>query len=62
MTENNVETKALTRTLIGTVTSVLGHYIGSGLAIKSGSKIVKPTVVIVLILLAVKVIQGLITG
>ena len=48
--------------LIGTVTSVLGHYIGSGLAIKSGSKIVKPTVVIVLILLAVKVIQGLITG
>ena len=48
--------------LIGTVTSVLGHYIGSGLAIKSGSKIVKPTVVIVLILLAVKVIQRLITG
>lgn len=48
--------------LIGTVTSVLVHYIGSGLAIKSGSKIVKPTVVIVLILLAVKVIQGLITG
>ena len=48
--------------LIGTVTSVLGHYIGSWLAIKSGSKIVKPTVVIVLILLAVKVIQGLITG
>ena len=48
--------------LIGTVTSFLGHYIGSGLAIKNGSKIVKPTVVIVLILLAVKVIQGLITG
>ena len=52
----------ITLGLIGTVTSVLGHYIGSGLAIKSGSKIVKPTVVIVLILLAVKVIQGLITG
>ena len=48
--------------LIGTVTSVLGHYIGSGLAIKNGSKIVRPTVVIVLILLAVKVIQGLVTG
>ena len=48
--------------LIGTVTSVLGHYIGSGLAIKNGSKIVRPTVVIVLILLAVKVIQGLLTG
>ena len=52
----------ITLGLIGTATSVLGHYIGSGLAIKSGSKIVKPTVVIVLILLAVKVIQGLITG
>lgn len=48
--------------LIGTVTSVLGHYIGSGLAIKNGSKIVRPTVVIVLILLAAKVIQGLVTG
>lgn len=48
--------------LIGTVTSVLGHYIGSGLAIKNGSKIVKPTVVIVLILLAIKVLQGLISG
>ena len=47
--------------LIGTVTSFLGHYIGSGLAIKNGSKIVKPTVVIVLVLLAIKVIQGLIT-
>ena len=48
--------------LIGTVTSVLGHYIGSGLAIKNGSKIVKPTVIIVLILLAIKVLQGLISG
>ena len=47
--------------LIGTVTSFLGHYIGSGLAIKNGSKIVKPTVVVVLALLAIKVIQGLIT-
>lgn len=48
--------------VIGTVTSVLGHYIGSGLAIKNGSKIVKPTVIIVLILLAIKVLQGLISG
>ena len=44
------------------MTSVLGHYIGSGLAIKNGSKIVKPTVIIVLILLAIKVLQGLISG
>ena len=47
---------------LGTVTSVLGHYIGSGLAIKNGSKIVKPTGIIVLILLAIKVLQGLISG
>lgn len=46
--------------LIGAVASLAGHYIGSGLAIKNGSKIVKPTVIIVLLLLAAKVVQGLI--
>ena len=45
--------------LIASVFSILGHYLGSGLAIKNGSKIVKPTVVIVLILLTVKVISEL---
>ena len=48
--------------LIGTVTSFLGHFLGAGLAIKNGSKIVKPAVILVLVLLAAKVIQGLITG
>lgn len=48
--------------LIGAVTSIAGHYIGSGLAIKNGSKIVKPAVVVVLVLLAIKVIQELIGG
>ena len=47
--------------LIGAVTSIAGHYVGSGLAIKNGSKIVRPTGVIVLILLAVKVVYELIT-
>lgn len=47
--------------LIGAVTSIAGHYVGSGLAIKNGSKIVRPTVVIVLTLLAVKVVYELIT-
>ena len=46
--------------LIGTVSSILGHWLGSGLAIKDGSKIVKPTVIIALVLLAVKVISELI--
>lgn len=48
--------------LIGAATSLAGHYIGSGLAIKNGSKIVRPTVVFVLLLLAVKVVQGLLAG
>ncbi len=46
--------------LIGAVASVAGHYIGSGMAIKNGSKIVRPVILIVLVLLAVKVIGELI--
>ena len=41
--------------LIFAVAAILGHYIGAGLAIKNGSKIVKPTVILVLLLLTVKV-------
>ena len=41
--------------LISAVASILGHYLGAGLAIKNGSKIVKPTVILVLLLLMVKV-------
>ena len=46
--------------LIGAVASVAGHYLGSGMAIKNGSKIVRPVILVVLILLAVKVITELI--
>lgn len=45
--------------LIGAVASVAGHYLGSGLAIKDGSKIVRPVILLVLALLAVKVISEL---
>lgn len=45
--------------LISAVFSIAGHYIGAGLAIKNGSRIVRPTVVIVLILLAAKVLSEL---
>ena len=45
--------------LICAVVSVAGHYTGSGLAIKDGSKIVRPVVLTVLVLLAVKVIVEL---
>ena len=46
--------------LIGAVASVAGHYLGSGLAIKDGSKIVKPAILLVLALLAVKVFSELV--
>ena len=46
--------------LIGAIFSIAGHYIGSGLAIKDGSKIVRPAILTVLILLTVKVVIELI--
>ncbi len=45
--------------LIGAAASVAGHYIGSGMAIKNGSRIVRPVILAVLVLLAVKVISEL---
>lgn len=45
--------------LIGAVASMSGNYLGSGLAIKNGSRIVRPTVIAVLILLVIKVLTGL---
>ena len=46
--------------LIGAVFSIAGHYLGSGLAIKDGSRIVRPVILTVILLLAVKVISELI--
>ena len=46
--------------LIGAVASVAGHYLGAGMAIKDGSKIVRPVILVVLVLLAIKVISELI--
>ena len=46
--------------LIGAVASVAGHWLGSGLAIKDGSKIVRPAILVVLVLLTVKVVSELI--
>ena len=45
--------------LVSAVASILGHYLGAGLAIKNGSKIVRPTVILVLMLLLVKVLSEL---
>lgn len=41
--------------LIASMASIAGHYLGAGLAIKNGSRIVRPAVILVLILLTVKV-------
>lgn len=48
--------------LIGAATSVFGHWLGSGLAIKNGSKIVRPAVILVLLLLLIKVVSDLLAG
>ena len=45
--------------LIGGAASVAGHYLGSGLAIKDGSRIVRPVILLVLLLLAIKVVSEL---
>ena len=45
--------------LAAALASILGHYLGAGLAIRNGSKIVRPAVVVVLLLLLVKVVSEL---
>ena len=45
--------------LIAATASVLGNYLGAGLAIKNGSKIVRPTVIVVLVLLTLKICSEL---
>ncbi|MDR0925430.1 MAG: TSUP family transporter, partial [Hungatella sp.] len=37
---------------------IAGHYIGSGLVVKNGLKIVRPVVLVVLLCLFVKIIKG----
>ena len=42
--------------LISAVFATAGQYIGAGLALKNGSKIVRPVILVVIVLLAVKVL------
>ena len=37
---------------------IAGHYIGSGLVVKSGRKIVRPVVLVVIMCLFVKIVKG----
>ena len=45
--------------LIAAVFSIAGHYLGAGLTIRNGTKIVRPVIITVLVLLAVKIIWEL---
>lgn len=45
--------------LIAAAFSILGHYLGAGLALKNGSKVIRPVILVVLVLLAVKVLSEL---
>ncbi len=40
--------------------SIAGHYIGAGFVMKDGTKIVRPIIIVVLILLFIKVLSGMI--
>lgn len=44
---------------IAAVFSVLGHYIGSGMVMKNGSKIVRPIILIVIVLLYIKILTDM---
>ena len=45
--------------LISAVFATAGQYLGAGLALKNGSKIVRPVILLVIVLLAVKVVLEL---
>ena len=45
--------------LCAAAASILGHYLGAGLAIKNGSKIVRPAIILVLVLMTVKILSEL---
>lgn len=44
--------------LIAAVCAIAGQWIGSGVAIRNGSRIVRPVVILVLVLLVIKIISG----
>ncbi|HIS65301.1 MAG TPA: TSUP family transporter [Candidatus Avoscillospira avistercoris] len=46
--------------LIASVASFAGHYVGAGLTIRNGAKIVRPVVIVALALLAIKVLTDMI--
>lgn len=45
--------------LAASVFSIAGHYLGAGMVLKNGSRIVKPIILVVLCLLFIKVLSGI---
>lgn len=45
--------------LVAAIFSVLGHYVGAGMVLKNGSKIVRPIIMVVIVLLYIKIIYEL---
>lgn len=45
--------------LAGAACNIAGNYVGSGLVMKNGAKIVKPLLLVVLILLFIKIAAGI---
>lgn len=45
--------------LVAAIFSVAGHYIGSGMVMKSGVKVVKPVILVVICLLLIKICTGI---
>lgn len=45
--------------LAASVFSIAGHYVGSGMVMKNGNKIVRPIILVVLVLLFIKLITGM---
>ena len=39
--------------------SIAGHYVGAGMVVNNGSKVIRPVIPIVLVLLMIKVVSGI---
>ena len=45
--------------LAASVFSIAGHYLGAGMVLKNGSRVVRPIILVVLCLLFIKVLSGI---
>lgn len=46
--------------ILTAICSILGNYLGAKVAIANGSKIIRPIIIVVIVLLIVKVLSGLV--